>query len=84
MMVRLVVSMALASHWMKGEIAAIFFVWLFPVLATLIAIYTDLQIGFLTALVQLSVTLRRALTDLPPSRPSHADPPDHVRSRNAL
>ena len=44
-----------------GEPEGLFFVWLYPALATIIAVNTGVQTGFVASLVMLALCLRRTL-----------------------
>lgn len=57
----ILVRRALRSEWLKGEPEGLFFVWLYPALATIIAVNTGLQTGFVASLVMLALCLRRTL-----------------------
>ena len=57
----ILVRRALRGGWLKGEPEGLFFVWLFPALATIIAVNTGLQLGFTAPIVMLALCLRRTL-----------------------
>ena len=59
--VALMVCMALESGWLKGEMLAVFFVWLFPVFATVLSIFIGIQFGFITPLILLIAAFRRSI-----------------------
>jgi len=58
----ILVRSALRDKWLKGEPEGLFFLWLFPGLATVLAVNTGVQLGFVAPLVMLALCLRRAIS----------------------
>ena len=57
----ILVRRGLRETWLKGEPAGLFFVWLFPGVATVISVNLGIQTGFVVPLVMLALCLRRTL-----------------------
>lgn len=55
----LLVSDALKTQWLRGEREVMFAAWLFPLLATILAIFTKLQLGWLVPLALLLIVWQR-------------------------
>jgi hypothetical protein len=67
----ILVRRAISEEWLKGEPEGLFFVWLFPGIATVLAVNTGVQTGFVAPLVMLVLCLRRALRSAGTSAPHH-------------
>jgi len=67
---------ALRESWLKAEPAGLFFIWLFPGLATVIAVNTGVQMGFVAPIVMLALCLRRTVRSVesPPPKPADHRP----------
>lgn len=70
----ILVRRALSETWLKGEPVGLFFVWLFPGLATVIAVNTGVQAGFAAPIVMLALCLRRTV------RSAGSPPPEAAES----